>query len=112
MRLPGLFTSLDDDCRELVAELIGVNLKPPMRGLLERKCKRGELLSRAQPHESALAHINIGVKLRCVARARTAVDPVRRDDEIGTGPRGLRVDFALESLQYTQRCGALLQNIQ
>jgi hypothetical protein len=41
MRAPGLLARLDDDGRERLAELVGMDLEPAVLGLLEREGEGG-----------------------------------------------------------------------
>src|SRR5688572_17538783 len=49
VRPPRLLARLDDHSGELVAELIGVDLRPAVLGVLEREGERRKTLFRAQP---------------------------------------------------------------
>src|SRR5271154_1547840 len=59
VRFPGLLARLHDDRGKLRAELIGVNLKPAVLGVLEREREGRELLLGAEPDEAALAHVDV-----------------------------------------------------
>src|SRR5450755_1113664 len=112
MRLPGLLACLDDDRRQVAAELIGMNLKPAVRGFLEREGKGREFLRRTEPHEAAFAHVDMGFKDVCIAIARRAVDAVGGDDEIRVSELDVVRDLVLEGLLYSELCRALLQQRQ
>src|ERR1700761_2261380 len=98
VRRPGLLSSLDDDRRELLAELIRMDLKPAVLRFLERKGECGEFLRRAEPNEAALAHLDIRQKFIGLARARLAVDAFRNDDEIRVVELPGIVELVLEAL--------------
>jgi hypothetical protein len=83
LRGPGFLPGLHDHRREILAELVGVDLEPAMLGLLEGEREGGELLSRAEPDEAALAHVDIGLERGRMAAAGPAVHAVRGDDEVG-----------------------------
>ena len=85
MGLPGFFARFDDDRREIGAELVGMDLKPAMLGVLEREGEGGKFLLCAEPDEAALARIDVRLEHSGVARALQAVDAVSGDDEIGIG---------------------------
>src|SRR6185312_8199622 len=53
MRPPRLFPGLNNDRREVLAELVGVDLKPAVLGALEGEGKGRERLGGAQPDEAA-----------------------------------------------------------
>src|SRR5262249_57765389 len=74
VRAPGLLARLDDHRRQLGAELVRVDLEPAVLGLLERERKGREPLRRAQPDETALAHIDARLESRRVLLADAAVD--------------------------------------
>ncbi len=59
VRAPGLLAGLDDHRREIAAELVGVDLEPAMLGLLEGEGECREGLLRAEPDETALAHVDV-----------------------------------------------------
>src|ERR1700730_17134373 len=97
MRLPGLLARLNNDCRQLLTELIGMNLKPTVRSLLERKGKGGKFLRSPEPHETAFAHVDIGFEDLSEAPPCSAVHPVSGDDEIRIGKLGVARYFTLEA---------------
>src|ERR1700722_9569995 len=66
---PRLLARLDDDGGEIVAELIGMDLQPPMLGLFEAECKGGKCLRRAEPDEAALADGDVRLEHPGMARA-------------------------------------------
>src|SRR5205814_8841559 len=60
---PGLFTAFDDEGRGLGLELIGMRPHPAMLGLLEDEGEGiVELLTRAEPHELASPHVDVGLE--------------------------------------------------
>ena len=59
MRAPRFLARFDDDRREVLAELVGVDLEPAVLGPLEREREGGERLGGAEPDEAALAHVDV-----------------------------------------------------
>src|SRR2546427_1369730 len=110
--LPGLFPRLHDRRREILAELIGVHLKPTVPGRLERERECRERPGRAEPDVAALAHLDVRLEYGCMAGARAAVAPVCRDDEVGIGECALILPLVLERLLDTEFRGALLQHVE
>ena len=102
VRLPGLLARFDDDGRQIGAELIGVNLKPAVLGVLEGEGEGGKLLFRAEPDEAAFAHVDVRLEGIGVSAALNAVDAVGRNDQIGVREFGLRVDLVLKELLHAQ----------
>src|ERR1700733_4092773 len=70
---PSLFTRLDNDRREILAELVSMDLKPAMLGLLKGEGERRELLRSAEPDVTALANFDIRAEFLRLAQARLAV---------------------------------------
>ena len=68
VRAPGFLARLDDDGRERLAELVGVDLEPAVLGLLEREGERRERLRRAEPDVAALARVDVGLEDGLVPR--------------------------------------------
>src|ERR1700688_1478097 len=101
MRLPGLLARFNDDCRQLLTELIGMNLEPTVRSLLERKGKGGKFLRRTEPHETAFAHVDIGFEDLSEAPPCSAVHPVSGDDEIRISELGVACHFMLKALFHS-----------
>jgi len=73
----------DDEGGGVRVELVGVRLEPAMLGLFEREGESVELLLGAQPHEAALAQIDVGLVNAGVAGADAAVEAVAGDDQVG-----------------------------
>src|SRR5258708_32381635 len=112
VRRPGLLARFHDDRGEVLAELIGVNLKPAEVGLLERKSERRELLRRAQPNVPALAPLDAGAELLDLPRPGLAVGALGNHHEIRAAELIVVVDLVLEGLFHAQRGGALLENVE
>ena len=79
-REPGLLARLDDECAGVSIETVGVKLEPAPGRLLERKGERIQQAMRAEPDVSALAHVDIGLKVLGVLASQDAVGTVRSDD--------------------------------
>src|ERR1700689_4647039 len=60
--LPGFLARLDDDRGEILAELVGVNLKPSEFSFLECEGECREFLRRSEPNVAALPHFDAGVE--------------------------------------------------
>ena len=107
VRAPGLLACLDDDGRQVLAELVRVDLEPAVLGALEREREGREGLARAEPDESALAHVDCRARTpRRAACARAAVDAVGRDHQVGVRELAVVVDLALEMLTRRRARGA------
>ena len=111
MRLPGLIARLDDDGREVAAELIGVDLEPAMLGALERERERVERPRRPEPDEPALAYVDVGFEHIGMTGARAAVHAVGGDHQIGVAPSAI-VRLMLEMLYDAQVRSASLQYVE
>src|SRR6185295_8439084 len=98
MRAPGFLTRLDDDRREVLAELVRVHLKPPVFRALECEGERGELLRRAEPDEAALAYVYVGLEDVRMPGADAAIHTVSADDQVRVGEHGLVCHLMLERL--------------
>ena len=112
MRPPGLIARLDDDGREVAAELVRVDLEPAMLGALEREGERVERPGGPEPDEPALAHVDVGLEHVGMAGARAAVHAVGGDHQIGVAPRGVVVHLMLEVLHHAEAARALLQYVE
>ena len=112
VRLPGLLAGFHNDGRKVLAELVGVNLKPSELGFLERKGERGELLGRAEPNVAAFAHFDVRAEFLGLPRPGLAVGALCDDDEIGAVEFVGVVELVLKSLLHAERGGALLQNAE
>src|SRR6202012_1325627 len=100
------------DRREVLVELIRMDLKPAVFGFLECEGERREFLRGAEPDEAALAHFDVGDELLGLPRPRLAVDALGDDDEIGVVElRGI-VELLLKRLFDAESRGALLENVQ
>src|SRR4029079_10942040 len=98
----GFRARLDDDLREVLAELVRVHLKPPVFRALECERERGELLRRAQPDEAALAYVYVGLEDVRMPCADAAVHAVCADDQVRVGEQGLVCRLMLERLVCPQ----------
>jgi hypothetical protein len=112
VRLPGLLACLHDHRGERAVELIGMDLKPAVLGLLERERERRKLLRGAEPDEPAFPDIDVGTEDVGIPGPGPAVDAVRRDDQIRPGVGLFALHFRLERLQDAEiRCTSL-QDVQ
>ena len=109
---PGLFPSFDDDGREILAELVGVDLEPAVLGLFEGKRECGEPLPGAEPDEPALAHVDVRLERRGQAGPDRAVGAIGGNHQIGVTEPGGVVDVRLEMLNHAEPVGPLLQQVQ
>ena len=112
MRRPGLLARFHNDGGEILAELVGVNLKPAELGFLERKGESRELLGRAEPNVAALAHLDVRAELLGLPRPGLAVGALRDHHQIGAVELVGVIELMLKSLLYAERGGALLQNAE
>ena len=95
--------------------LVRVRLEPAVRRLLECERERGEALARAQPHETAVAQLDVGRECVRVTRANAAVDAVGGDDDVGVErARTLRVvgDVRFERELHADVRAAALQDVE
>ena len=112
VRAPGLLARLHDHRRERLAELVGVDLEPAVRGFLEGESEGGERPRRAEPDEAALARVDVRLEDRRVALADPAVDAVRRDHEVGIGEGRVVLDLVLEMVHDAELGAPLLQDAE
>jgi len=82
-----------------------------MLGLFERKSERFEALVRAEPDETAFAHVDVGLIGRRVLVANTAVEAVGGDHKIRVEP-GVVGDIGLEHQLDAERFAACLQDVE
>src|SRR5665213_2371027 len=108
VRLPGLLAGLNDHGRQILAELIGVNLKPAVRGVFERECEGREGLRGSKPDEAALAPVDVRQKCFRVPVADAAVAAIRGDDQIRVREGAFVFDLMPESLVHAEFAGTLL----
>jgi hypothetical protein len=108
VRGPGFLACLDDDGREVLAELVGVDLEPAMLGALEREGEGREGLRRAEPDEAAFTLVDVRLEYVRVPVAGAAIAPIRGNDQVRVGEGLLVLDLVLESLVHAQLTGALL----
>ena len=82
---PGLLACFDNDRGEVLAELVGVDLKPAVLGALEGEGKGREGLGGAQPDKAAFALVDVGLEyVRVPVAVRgLPLTVVGGDDEIG-----------------------------
>src|SRR3569833_711297 len=109
---PGLLPGLDDDGREVLAELVGMDLEPAVLRTLKSEGKGQEGLGSSQPDKPAFALVDIGLEHVYVAVTGAAVAPVRRDNEIGVRKGVIVLDLVPEALLHAQLVGALLKDLQ
>ncbi len=102
VRLPCLLARLDDDRGEILAELVGVNLEPPMFRRFEGEGEGGERLRRAEPDEAAWACLDVRLEYFCVPIASLAVDAVGGNDEVRVGEFLFAIDLVLKRLKYPE----------
>jgi hypothetical protein len=114
-RLPRLLGGLDDERGRVAVVLVRVRLEPAERRFLEREGERLEQLLRAEPHEAAMSHVDVGRVGRCVSLADAAVEAVRRHHDVrAERSRGRLVvaHVGLELQLDTQRLAAAPQDVE
>ena len=112
VRRPGLLPGLDDHRRELLAELVGVDLEPAVLGPLEGKGEGSEGLGRAEPDEAAFAHVDVRLEdIRIAARVRL-LTPSAAMMRSASAKSESSSHLVLEDLVHAQLAGALLQKIE
>ncbi len=109
---PGFLARLDDDGREGLAELVGVDLEPAVRGFLERESECRERLRRPEPDVAALAGVEVGLEKRFVALARAAVDAIGGDDQVGVGEGRVVLHLVLEVMHDPEVPAPLLEETE
>jgi len=111
-RAPGLLARLDDDGRERLAELVGMDLEPAVLGLLEREGEGRERLRRAEPDVAALTRVDVGLEDGFVALPRATVDAVGGDHEVGIRENRVVRYFLLEMVDHPELRAPLLQDAE
>ncbi len=112
---PCLVRRLDDEGRGLAVVLVGVRLEPAVRRMLEREREGVELFRGAQPHEAAVALLDLRLVDGRVARADAAVDAVGGQHQVGpVAPRQFQFvhDRAVEQQPHAELLAARLQDGQ
>ncbi len=82
-RFPRRFRRLDDERGGAVLEAVGVRLEPAMLGGHEDEVEGVEHLLRAEPHEAALARVDVRAEGLGVALAHQAVEAVGGQHQVG-----------------------------
>ena len=88
---PRLLGAFDDEGTHRRVEGVGVDLKEAAVALLEDEGEGVENLVRAEPDEARRALLGLRPEGSGVPLPRQAVHAVRRDQEVGVGPQGVRV---------------------
>ena len=115
MGLPHGLGRLDDEGGGVGVELVGVGLEPAILGLFEREGEGVELLLGAQPHEAALAQVDVGLVNAGVTGADAAVEAVAGDDQVGVVLRGERLvvgHVGLKHQLHAQLQAPVLQDVE
>ena len=109
---PGFLAGFDDDGREILTELVGVDLEPAVLGLFEGEGEGGKRLPGPEPDEAAFANVDIRLEHRGEPGPHLAVHTVRGDDQVGVAERRQIVAFRLEVLDDAEPMGPVLENVQ
>src|SRR5882672_12786672 len=111
---PGRLRTLDDECRSVRVELVGMRPDPAVLGLFKDE---GEgvvkLLMRAEPDELALADVGVRSEARRELVADLRIQAIRRNDQImRLGKFRRALDLGLETQFHAQLPSPLLQQDQ
>ena len=110
-RLPDGLGCLDDEGGRGGVEAVRMRLEPAPRRFLEREGEGVEQLARAQPDETALAQVDVGMKRGGVLAAHAAVQAVAGNDQVGVDG-GVVLHIGLELQVHTQLDAARLQDVE
>ena len=111
-RTPCRLACLDDECRGVCVEAVGMCLEPAPFGFDEDEREGLEQLMRAEPGESIGALLDGRLEVIGITRADRAVDAVGRDDQIGIGELGDVAHLTVEDQFDAEIGGAFLQDVQ
>ena len=109
-RAPHALGRLDDEGRRVVIEAVRVGLEPAPRRGLEVEGERLEQAVRAEPHEAAVAHVDVRTEMRGVLLPDAAVQAVAGNDQVGIDLR--IVAFGLEAQLDAELGAAFLQDVE
>ena len=115
MCFPNGFRCFNNESRHLTVVLIGMTCEPAVLGLLKCKSECIELFLSAQPDETALAVVNIGLVHVGITGANAAVQAVAGDDQIRVVLRGdglVVLHIGLKHQDHAQLQATVLQDIQ
>ena len=112
--VPGLGQAFDDEGRRVVVELVDMRPDPAVLRLLENEGEGViEALMRSEPHELALAGVDVGLEHIGIFVADKRVDAVGGNDEIILLAVVLGcLELGLETHVHAKFAGALLQQDQ
>src|SRR5271155_133313 len=112
MRRPGLLARFHNHGGKVLAELVGVNLKPAEFGFLEHNGESSHFGARAQPNVAAFSSRDARAELLALPRPGLAICAFGYYHKICAVELLRVIELVLESLLHAERGGALLQNAE
>ncbi len=112
---PNAFRRFDDEGRRLRVEAVRVRLKPAPRRGFDRKREGVEGFGGAEPDETALAQVDVGLVGRRILGADAAVQAVGGDDEVRVDVFDARVigrKLGGKAQVHAQFAAAVLQDVE